>query len=88
MTAVANELCLLWDERRDDPFMVEQPVRQWRKPKEIIQPQSFVGYFESMVALEPVREIGASDEMHKRLMASKLTDRRSDDIGPSPSFWF
>ncbi len=87
VTAVADELCLLWNERKNEPSMVGQPVKQWRQPKGVIRPPIFIGYPESQAVLRPVREIGASDEMHKRLIASKLTDRRSGDIGPSPAFW-
>jgi hypothetical protein len=77
----------LWCERRADPHLLEQPANQWRTSQEIIRPPVFNGYTDLAEPRFPMTELGVTNSVERRLKAAGLTDRRADDVGPSPYVW-
>jgi hypothetical protein len=87
LNAAADALSALWRERRTDPGLLEQPASQWRTSQEIIRPPVFNGYTDLAEPRFPMTELGVTDSVERRLKAAGLTDRRVDDVGPSPTVW-
>jgi hypothetical protein len=87
VNGVAQALVEFWTARKNDPQLVTQSPQQWKQPQGVIQPPVFLGYRVSE-QMPLVTEIGVSDEVERRLKAAGLTQRRTHDVGPSPTVWF
>jgi hypothetical protein len=85
--AVVDALKSLWDERKANPRLLEQPAAQWKKSRSSKSPQSFAGYPTSRIEQFPVTAIGVSDEVNQRLQAAGLNHRRIGDVGPQSAIW-
>ena len=81
-------LCDLWNERRSNPSLIEQPASQWKDPALIVVPTpTFGGYPELTVPSSTVSEIALPAEMFRRLTAAGITERGVSDLLPSPQVW-
>jgi hypothetical protein len=85
--SAARLLIELWRERRANPSLITQPVKQWKDPTGVVNPVPTFGGYPIPALSGKVTGVGVSNELALRLRAAALTDQGPDDIRPSPAVW-
>jgi hypothetical protein len=85
--SAARLLIDLWRERKANPSLIVQPVKQWKNPTGIINPVPTFGGYPISTITGQVTELGVANETGFRLQAAALTDHGPNDIRPSSTVW-
>lgn len=84
--SMASLLVNLWHERKSNPLLIRQPMKQWREPTGLISPApTFNGY--NITPTGAATGVGVSDDMMIRLRAAGLAHRTAHDLCPDPRIW-
>jgi hypothetical protein len=77
---LSERLVFVWQERRKDPFLIEQPATQWNMK---IKPCNFTGYDKNA---EPLNydEIMGNPTLHHRMLAAAVFDQHRSLWANSP----
>jgi hypothetical protein len=67
---IAEQLCVLWEDRKNDPQLLAQPPEQWPKTS-VPDPTRFAGYAPE---LSTVNQITGNDTLVRRLSCAAIAD--------------
>ena len=85
---VSDVLMDLWNARRTNPALLEQPTEQWKQEQGVINPAPVFGGFPTLpTPPTPVTSLGLGVEADLRLKAAAVTDATTNDVRADPKIW-
>jgi hypothetical protein len=88
-TSAASQILIqLWRQRRENPALLAQDARQWRRPTGIINPTAaFHGFPDMTTPRTDITSLDIGREVYRRLQAAALTVRDVSELRPDPRVW-
>jgi hypothetical protein len=85
-TVACSVLIALWRDRRADPSLLAQSLKQWKQPASLIVPPAFRGFPGLTSPPIQVTSIGVSPEGERRYLSAGIKPGVGD-ARPAPSVW-